>query len=152
MVYEYFHLEEFIEEFLARAYTGPENFEKLLTVTINAPVMVKWDRFRIEQVILNLLTNAVRHGNNSAIHLNVTTGGGYMYIKVKDHGPGIPKANHKKIFERYERINHNREKDGFGLGLYLCGEIMKFHQGKISLESNVGEGACFELQIPLIPT
>lgn len=150
MSYEYFNLEDYIEEFLERATTGLPNFTKLTKISVNAPVIVRWDRFRIEQVILNLFTNAIRYGGNSAIHFTVTAGGGYAYIKVKDHGPGIPKKDHKKIFERYERVNHDRVKDGFGLGLYLCSEIIKNHQGLIKLESAVGEGATFELQIPLV--
>lgn len=151
MIFEFFNLEEFFEQFLNRATTGLENFENLLTVIVNAPVMVKWDRFRIEQVILNILTNAIRYGNNTPIHLTVTSGGGYAYIKIKDHGPGISKENHKKIFERYERVNHDREKDGFGLGLFLSSEIMRCHQGTIELISDLGQGTTFDLQIPLTP-
>lgn len=150
MNYEFFNLEDYIEEILNRSISGIENLEKLIHTNINAPVMVRWDRFRIEQVILNLFTNAIRYGENTDIHLTVTAGGGYAYIRVKDHGPGIPKKDHKKVFERYERVNHDREKDGFGLGLYLCSEIIRNHQGFIKLESSVGQGATFELQIPLI--
>lgn len=150
MTYEFFNLEDFIDDILSRSASGIEDFNKLVTIDVTAPVMVRWDKFRIEQVILNLFTNAIRYGENTDIHFTVSAGGGYAYIKVKDHGPGIPKKDHRKIFERYERVNHDREKDGFGLGLYLCSEIIKNHHGLIKLESSLGNGASFELQIPLI--
>jgi signal transduction histidine kinase len=144
---EYFHLEEFIEAFLDRISTL-KHFH-LIEVNINAPVMVRWDRFRIEQVILNLITNAIRYGNSSPIKLTISSGGGFAYIEVKDEGRGISLDRQKKIFERFERGSEDKAVDGLGLGLYISREIMKHHHGEILLESALGKGSTFLLKLPV---
>lgn len=148
MNFEFFELGGFFDSLVERTFSN-ESDRKKITMKINAPELVKWDKIRIEQVMINLLTNALRYGENSPINVNVTTGGGYAYIEVKDHGPGIPLEKQKKIFERYERGNYDRNKDGLGLGLYICSQIVNLHAGKLTLESTPGKGACFKIQLPL---
>lgn len=148
MNYEFFELGEFFDSLVERTFTN-ENDRKKISMKINAPELVKWDRIRIEQVMINLLTNALRYGENSPIEVTVTSGGGYAYIEVRDYGPGIPPENQQKIFERYERGNYDRKKDGLGLGLYICSQIVGLHAGKLSLESTPGKGAAFRTKLPL---
>ncbi len=148
MSFEFFNLDEFFENLLDRFLSGSGDHKNIF-VNIVAPELVRWDRFRIEQVVLNLLTNAIRYGDQSRIELNVTTGGGYAYIEVRDFGPGIPFEKQRKIFERYERGTYDRKKDGLGLGLYISSEIVNLHFGNISVTSAPGEGASFKIQLPL---
>ncbi len=143
MKYEYFNLEDFMEDFTQRMS------HQRIRMTIHAPVMVKWDKFRIEQVIINLLNNAFRYGNGSEVDLDVSTGGNLVFIKVRDYGPGISQECQKKIFARFECGDMDRATEGLGLGLYISQEIIKHHNGKIVLNSELGKGSTFELQIPI---
>lgn len=149
MHFEFFDLEEFMDECLERASSAIKNFRQQVRIKVKAPVMVRWDRFRIEQVVLNILTNAFRYGGDSEVEVSVTAGGGYAYISIKDQGQGISPENQKKIFEKYEKGNHNRTTEGLGLGLYISNEIIKQHGGQIKLQSAPGKGSTFELQLPL---
>lgn len=141
MNYDYFNLEEFMDDFLSRV-------NHPIIKNINAPVLVKWDKFRIEQVILNLINNAIKYGADSEIELDVKVGGNVAVISVTDHGPGITPEIQKKIFERFERGDTSKS-EGLGLGLYICQEIIKHHKGNIILTSELGKGSSFQLQIPL---
>src|SRR5690606_23277449 len=100
--HEYFNLNEFLEEFIERFSSAHPNFHELVTVKIAAPALVNWDRYRIEQVLTNLLSNAFLYGNGSSIEVYATTGGSMAYIGINDHGPGIPVRLQRKIFQRYE--------------------------------------------------
>lgn len=142
MNYEYFNLEEFMDDFLDKvAYSQ-------IRKKINAPILVKWDKFRIEQVMLNLLNNAIRYGEDSQIDVEVSVGDNLAFITIRDYGPGIPMEMQKKIFERFERGDISKS-EGLGLGLYISQEIIQHHKGKILLDSEIGKGAAFVLQIPL---
>lgn len=146
MNYEFFNLEDFMEDLKNRISS-----DKKIMWKVHAPVLVKWDRYRIEQVILNLINNAEKHASASDIDINVGMGGGNVYISVRDYGPGIPREIHEKIFERFERGQENSS-EGFGIGLYICNEIIKYHNGKIAIESESGKGANFMFQIPVNTT
>lgn len=142
MNYEFFNLEDYVEDLRERIQL------KRIRWKVNAPVLVKWDRFRIEQVITNLVSNAEKYAEGSDIDINVGVDGTHVYISVQDYGPGISPEIHEKIFERFER-GQDRSQQGFGIGLYICHEIVKHHGGKILIESEAGKGANFMLQIPI---
>lgn len=145
MNYEFFNLEDYMEELKNRITSDKIRWK------VNAPILVKWDRFRIEQVLVNLISNAERHAKDSDVDINVGIGGTHVYMSVQDYGPGISPEIHEKIFERFER-GDEKLSEGFGIGLYICNEIVKRHEGKISIESRSGEGANFMLQIPISTT
>lgn len=147
--FEYFNLNEFLEDFLERYATSHPNFKELVTTKIAAPTLVCWDRYRIEQVLTNLLSNAFRYGNGAPIEIYATHGGGMAYIGIKDFGPGIPVRCQKKIFQRYEKGVFNRECGGLGLGLYIANKIVEGHGGGIHLVSRVRKGSLFEVRLPL---
>lgn len=147
MDFEYFHLDEFMEELLDRMAPAFPQFNKV-KIVLNAPVIVHWDRFRIEQVVMNLLTNAFRYGENQNISIYTKMGGNRASITVKDFGMGIAKENLNKIFERFERGSNTRETSGLGLGLYICQEIVNHHQGHIKVQSVVGAGSTFTVEMP----
>jgi signal transduction histidine kinase len=125
----------------------------------NAGVMVKfhpsesivgdWDRFRLEQVLFNLLINALRYGNKSPIDVFVSLDNSHAMITVKDDGIGIKKEDHTRIFEKFERAVSGDNRDGIGLGLYISNNIVKAHKGSIQVKSETGKGSEFTVMLPL---
>lgn len=107
------------------------------------------DRFRLEQVLTNLLANAVKYGDGSLITVKVWKDHRNAYISVKDRGPGISVSLQTKIFERFERGMNNKSIGGLGLGLYISRQIILAHQGTIRVESSEGKGSEFIVEIPL---
>jgi len=108
-----------------------------------------WDRLRIEQVISNLLTNAIRYGNGGIVHVQVEVKNGQACLSVRDEGIGIAEGAQEKIFNRFERAINASEVSGLGLGLFITKQIIDAHGGKISVISKLGEGATFLVELPL---
>lgn len=108
-----------------------------------------WDKHRIDQVITNLLTNAIKYGEGKAIEVTTSSTPTTVKISVKDHGIGIAPEFHDKIFDRFERAGINsRGISGLGLGLYITHQIIQLHGGTITVESKVGEGSTFIVELP----
>lgn len=110
-------------------------------------IVGEWDRFRIEQVVSNLINNAIKYGGKSPVIIKVRKDEDSAYLSVVDHGPGISQEDQERIFQRFERAAEDAS--GLGLGLYICQEIISIHHGKILIESDVGKGASFIIKIPL---
>ena len=112
------------------------------------------DKDRIAQVLLNLLTNAIKYSPNSD-HVEVLVEGDdtSATIKVKDYGIGIDKKDQHKIFERFYRVEGKSEQTfpGFGIGLFIASEIVHRHSGTITVESDKGKGAIFTVTLPVSP-
>lgn len=109
-----------------------------------------WDRFRLEQVMTNLLTNAIRYGNGKPIKIVLEKDQKFARICVIDQGIGIAKENLDKIFERFERAGMSAsEVSGLGLGLFITRQIVRAHKGDITVNSEPGRGATFIVQLPL---
>ncbi|WNG37678.1 AAA family ATPase [Archangium violaceum] len=117
---------------------------------LNAPprVIGRWDRIRIEQVVTNLLANAIKFGNRKPIELSVSTEGDSALLTVQDHGIGIAPDKLPHIFERFERAVSAREYGGLGLGLYIVREIVSALGGTIRVDSTPGAGTRFTVQLP----
>jgi signal transduction histidine kinase len=108
-----------------------------------------WDAFRIEQIIINLMTNAIRYGKGKPVHVSLTMEGEHAVIKVADQGVGIAEHEQKKIFEAFERSGDNEVKAGLGLGLYISKKLAEAHAGDISVISQKDSGSTFVLRLPL---
>ncbi|QRN96173.1 PAS domain-containing protein [Archangium violaceum] len=108
-----------------------------------------WDRFRIDQVLTNLVTNAIRYGQGSPVKVTVHCSGPYAELRVRDQGPGITPENQERIFLRFERATSASTVSGLGLGLYISREIIERHGGSIRVESEPGKGATFIVKLPL---
>lgn len=108
-----------------------------------------FDRYRIEQVVTNLITNAMRYGAGKPIYINLNVRNGTASLTIKDQGIGIAPENSEKIFKRFERIVTPSEISGLGLGLYITKEIILAHRGKIWVESTIGLGSTFIVELPL---
>lgn len=109
-----------------------------------------WDKARLEQVILNILSNATKYAPQSPIHISVSSAGGNARLEFRDFGPGIPAEKHDRIFDRYERVTNVKHTSGLGLGLFIVRQIVQAHQGNIWVESAVGKGTCFVIELPLL--
>lgn len=107
------------------------------------------DPVRIEQVLSNLLSNAIRYGRGTPIEVELLQAGVEVCISVKDSGMGISKEDQLKIFHRFQRAVPAREVSGLGLGLYIAREIVEAHDGKIAVESELGQGATFRVTLPI---
>jgi heavy metal sensor kinase len=115
------------------------------------PARVKGDPDRLKQVLLNLVTNAIKYTpEGGEVVLSLTVEGGYAFLRVSDNGIGIPKEDLPYIFERFYRVDKARERQigGVGLGLSIAKWIVEAHHGRIWAESEVGKGSTFTVQLP----
>jgi PAS domain S-box-containing protein len=122
-------------------------------IEVSAPSTVtgKWDRVRIEQVITNLLSNALKFGKGKPIRVRVAGDGASARLSVSDEGIGIERSDHARVFERFERAVPTHHFGGLGLGLYISREIVQAHGGTIRLESEPGAGTTFTIELPREP-
>ncbi|WP_437807424.1 AAA family ATPase [Sorangium sp. So ce1078] len=116
---------------------------------LDEPVIGRWDPSRIEQVLLNLLSNAMKYGAGGPIHVVVRRQAERALLVVRDHGMGIAEADQARIFERFERAVSVRNFGGLGLGLYIVRWIVTSHGGTIRVESKPDAGATFIVELPL---
>ena len=112
-------------------------------------IMVRWDRFRIEQVITNLLTNAIKYGPGKPLCIAVSVCQSVVRLSFQDQGIGIARKDHERIFGRFERAAASCNFGGLGLGLYIVQQILKTHGGKISVQSELNKGSTFTVELPI---
>lgn len=110
------------------------------------------DLSRMRRVLINLLENAIKFSEmDDKILVKVESAADHAQISVIDQGCGIPKEDYGRIFEKYYQVNHNPNKNtfGMGLGLYIAKQIVDAHGGTIAVESKLSAGSRFSLSIPL---
>jgi signal transduction histidine kinase len=125
-----------------------KRFECPIEVQAAEPICGNWDQTRIEQVLTNLITNATRYSSNKPIRIELARENSKAKLIVQDHGIGIDKKDQKRIFQRFERASAN-SKGGFGLGLYIANKIIEAHSGSIAVESELGKGSSFIVELPI---
>lgn len=123
-----------------------------ITLHADVPVTARWDEFRIEQVLINLLTNALRYGEGKPVSVSLSLLPQGACISVRDQGRGISVADQQRIFEQFERVANGDGTGGLGLGLYITRQLVEAHGGSISVQSTPGEGAVFSIILPLDPS
>jgi len=115
------------------------------------PLTLDADPGAVVDALFNLLTNAEKYGGEpTKIGLSVSAPDHEVRISVSDNGPGIPDVEHKRIFQKFYRVDDrlSREREGSGLGLAIVKAVMKAHRGRVELDSSPGEGSTFTLVFP----
>ncbi|HEY1231076.1 MAG TPA: HAMP domain-containing sensor histidine kinase [Ramlibacter sp.] len=121
-----------------------------IVVEPGPPLVGRWDRLRLEQVLHNLLTNAIKYGGGGVkVHAWFD---GDAQLQVSDHGAGIATEDHAHIFEPFKRLPAAAGDDGAGLGLYIVREIVHAHGGHIEVQGSPGAGATFLVTLPTDPS
>ena len=117
---------------------------------LQGPVVGRWDRERLGQVVTNLVANAIKYGQGRPIVVRVGADneGCEARLEVADSGGGISPDFHARIFEPFQRVNGKR-RDGLGLGLYIVRSIVEQLGGTVRVDSRLGEGATFIVDLPL---
>lgn len=136
-------------EMVGRTKDAAAQVGSRIHVEAPGPVTGSWDPLRMEQVVENLLTNAVKYGRGGPIHVRLEKSDGMARLVVKDQGVGIALADQARIFERFERAVSSRHYGGLGLGLWIVRQIVEAHGGKIRVASKPSQGAEFTVELPL---
>jgi two-component system phosphate regulon sensor histidine kinase PhoR len=147
---ERFDLRELLEAQVSACRGRAEAARLKLELEEGAPIPVQADRSRIEQVVANLLDNALKYTDQGSVRLRAGNGGGVAWCEVEDTGSGIPAEDLPRVFERFYRVDkaRSREKGGTGLGLSIVKHIVTLHGGRIGVESTIGRGSRFRFEIP----
>ncbi|MFM9380621.1 MULTISPECIES: hybrid sensor histidine kinase/response regulator [unclassified Pseudomonas] len=144
-----FDLSQLVGNLLQNFAQQIEAAETEVSFTATEAVEGQWDEFRIEQVVSNLLTNALRYGGKSPVQVRVYREGNEARVEVADQGIGISEENQKRIFQQFERVSAKTVVAGLGLGLFISEQIVAAHGGSIVVESRINEGALFRVCLPL---
>ncbi|WP_426756002.1 GAF domain-containing protein [Myxococcus sp. Y35] len=118
-------------------------------LALDRPVVGQWDRLRLEQVLVNLLTNAAKYGAGRPVTVAVDVEGRMARLSVRDEGIGVAPEEQERIFEQFERSASVQHFKGLGLGLWITKRIVEAHGGTIRLWSEPGKGSTFTVELPL---
>jgi signal transduction histidine kinase len=139
-----------VEEVAERFEPVAELVDSRLEVALDPDIPVaKWDRLRLEQVVSNLLSNALKYGAGKPVHLELRAQGAQVRLTVRDEGIGIEPEVLSRIFGKFERGVSERHYGGLGLGLYVTRHIVEAMGGTVEATSTPGQGATFTVQLPL---
>jgi len=119
-----------------------------VALAVHGDVAGRWDRWRLEQVVSNVVENAIKYGPGKPIEVTVEGSEDRVRIVVRDHGVGIPQAELEEIFQRFHPIVSSPYHGGLRLGLSLTRQIVEAHHGWIGAESEPGAGARFTIELP----
>ncbi len=132
------------------AELGPEAEVAGCSITLNADRQLAgwWDREAVEQLALNLVSNAIKYGAGRPIEISAAVDGTAAALRVRDHGVGISDADRERIFARFERAVRPGNAPGFGMGLWIARQLAQAHGGEIEVESTPGNGSIFTARLP----
>ncbi|MFK0090229.1 ATP-binding protein [Pseudomonas sp. NPDC090755] len=134
-----------VENFTAQAAA----LDAQIDFSAQASLVGGWDEFRIEQVVANLLTNALRYGMGKPIQVRTFAQHDMACVEVRDQGIGINAQDQQRIFQQFERVASAPGSAGLGLGLYIAEQIVLAHGGSLGVHSVEGQGATFTVRLPL---
>lgn len=143
-------LSALVSEVVARTGDEARLAGMSLTSHIEPSLVGRFDRLRLEQVLMNLLSNALRHGGGNPVEVRLERTSEGARLVVRDEGPGIPEADRERIFARFEQVRGAARAGGLGLGLFIVRQIIEGHQGHVHVEPGPGgRGAAFVVELPL---
>jgi len=149
---ESFDMQELITDII-ETFSYTNKTHRIVLQDNGKPLPVEADKQRIEQAIINLLTNAIKYSPDADVVLvSIEASAAIITVKVKDEGIGLNTEHQQKIFARFYRAEGTANISGLGLGLYLTKEIIDRHHGKIGVESEPGKGSTFFFTLPLTST
>jgi signal transduction histidine kinase len=143
-------LAEVVRDVAARSRPELEQRGSELRVRTNGPVVGEWDPGRVEELVVNLLSNAMKYGRGKPIQMTVEAAPDCACLAVRDEGIGIAPADQERIFECFERAVSGPDYGGLGIGLYLVREIVRAHGGTVGVASAPGAGATFTVELPYV--
>ncbi|WP_437666318.1 ATP-binding protein [Sorangium sp. So ce1182] len=144
-------LSEIVRQVVSRCQEGGEIADSGSRITVSAEddAAGQWDRMRLEQVVDNLVSNALKYGQGNPIEIAVTSTGSTATLTIMDHGIGIAPEHIGRIFGRFERAVSARNYGGLGMGLYISRQVVEALDGTIEASSVLGEGSTFKVTLPL---
>lgn len=144
-------LSDIVRQVVSRFQEGGEIAEAGSRVTVSAAddAAGSWDRVRLEQVVENLVSNALKYGQGNPIEITVAPMGQMATLTIADHGIGIAQEHIGRIFGRFERAVSARHYGGLGMGLYITMQVVEALDGSIEVSSALGEGSTFKVTLPL---
>jgi signal transduction histidine kinase len=146
-------LSELVHEVVARFQDETGEQGPVIRVQADGHAAGTWDRLRVEQIVTNLVSNAIKYGEGSPVdvhvHVHVRGSERDAEVVVRDRGMGIAPADHGRVFERFERGDHGSAQSGFGIGLWIVREIATALGGSVTLDSAPGQGAAFTVTLPV---
>jgi signal transduction histidine kinase len=119
-----------------------------LRMRLEPNVRGRWDSFRLEQMVTNLVSNAIKYGDGKPIEIAVESGPRAARLVVRDNGIGIAEKELDRVFEPFHRSTSDRKYSGLGLGLHITSQIVRAHGGEIQVKSEVGNGSSFIVDLP----
>ncbi len=142
--------DKFLQETIESLRQGVKHHP--IVITASAKVTLAIDAARIEQVVNNLVNNAEKYSEKeSAIEISSYIKEHFLIVQVRDKGIGLAKENFETIFDRFFRVKEiTNHVNGFGIGLFICSEIIKQHDGHIWVQSELGEGSTFSFSLPIL--
>ncbi|RKG98558.1 DUF4118 domain-containing protein [Corallococcus sp. CA053C] len=143
-------LAELVRDVVA-SYEGPaaRSGSSLRLVGVDTPTLGWWDRPRLEQVVVNLVDNAIKYGQGRPIDIRLEARDGRATLTVRDQGIGIAAESLPRLFGRFERAVSDRHYGGLGLGLYITRTLLEAMGGTVRAESVLGQGSLFTVELPL---
>jgi signal transduction histidine kinase/putative methionine-R-sulfoxide reductase with GAF domain len=144
-------IESVVETVRAATESLAQNKKLTLTTSVDKSLPVGLgDEQRLTQVLLNLVGNAIKFTDAGEVRVTARAVNGHFAVSVTDTGPGIPKPEQTRIFEQFHQVDSSltRAKGGTGLGLAIAKQIVEMHGGRMWVESTVGEGSTFQMEIP----
>ncbi|MBV8807107.1 MAG: HAMP domain-containing histidine kinase, partial [Acidobacteriaceae bacterium] len=144
---ENFDLSELIREVVSRFKI--EHSAVPISLELEDHIEGRWDRLRLDQVITNLMSNALKYGMENAVVVSASSINGHVLVKVQDQGIGILPKDSTRIFDRFRHASTSPPNKGLGMGLWITKQIVTAHGGTIRVESELGEGSTFIVELPL---
>jgi PAS domain S-box-containing protein len=141
-------LAQIVNEVGARFSDEAARAGSTLNIQVPASVVGRWDRSRLDQVVTNLVSNAIKYGDCKPIDVAVIAENDKAVVTIRDRGLGIAPHDHERIFGRFERAASSRHYGGIGLGLWIVKQIIDAMGGTVSLESTPGDGSTFTVALP----